>query len=165
MQLSCQPEQGWEVGDVPFPLAWFGREQLLDSLKIKPPTRLLQQMPWCCIFFCRLNKQFRLVLVRNWRDYLVMGVCGSKSACPLICFVLLVRTSRRHHCGPIRPCHCVCTGWLHLGLLRVSWGVGWISSPYWMWRNIFQREWCWGRLKLCCQHRSHNIKMCLNFLY
>ena len=70
----------------------------------------------------------------------------------------------RHHCGPIRPYHCICIGWLHLGVSRGSWGVGWFSLPYWMWRKIVQRQWCWRRLKLCRQQQSHNIKMCLQFL-
>ena len=94
------------------------------QFKKKTPTLPLQKTPWCCVVFCRLHKQFRLVLVRNWRYSLVMGVCHSKNACPLICFVLLGRTSRRYHCGPIRPYHCVCIGWLHLVVLQGSWGVG-----------------------------------------
>ena len=92
-----------------------------------------------------------------------MGFCHSKNACPLICFMLWGRTSRRHHFGSIRPYHCICIRWLNLGVLRGSWGVGWFSSPYWVWRMIVQRQWCWGRLKPCCQQQSHNIKMCLHF--
>ena len=32
-----------------------------------------------------------------------------------------------------------------------------------MWQKIAQRQWYWGRLKLCCRQRFHNIKMCLQF--
>ena len=113
----------------------------------------MQQKPWCYVVFCRLQRQF------CW----VMGVCRSKNARPLLSFVIFGRTSRRHHCGPIRPYHWVCIGWLYLGVLQGSWEVGWFSSPYWMWQKIVQRQWCWGRLKLWCQQQSHNIKMCLQF--
>ena len=54
------------------------------------------------------------------RDYLVMGFFSLKNACRLLCFVLLGRTSKRHHCGPIIPCPFVCNGWLHLGVFQGS---------------------------------------------
>ena len=57
-----------------------------------------------------------LIVGSNFWDHVVSGVCCSRRACLLLCFVLLGRISRRHRYGPTGPCHFVCTGWSHLDL-------------------------------------------------
>ena len=97
----------------------------------------------------------------NWRDHVVTVVCCSRSACLLLCFVILGRPSGRHCYGPIGPYHFVCTGWSNMGLSQGNLGIGWFSSPCLMWQQIVQLRWYWGRLKFCCQQQFPNTKTCL----